>query len=337
MKNIIESFPELDSITPIPIPFNEVPYLLTANVYALGREDITLIEAGPGIPGAIDFIKEALKKEGLKFNNINRIILTHGHMDHFGLASTFLEESEYPIDIYIHPEEMWRISTEFIENEIWSDELDWLQKLTDIPDDALNVMKKNVRKYYSIAKPLDDLKPMEDNDVFSGDGYNLKVIHSPGHAPGLCCLYESEHKVLFSSDHILKNLTPKPIITLSRERLRDQSYKSLIAYEQSLERVSKLDIKYVYPGHGEWIRDMNPIVEQCRIHHSQRRELVWKTLKKKKLPLYHLVKDVFPHSEKEDLFIALSEIISHLEVLVHNGRAAVIDQGPPVIYRAIDK
>ncbi|MFC1838575.1 MBL fold metallo-hydrolase [Thermodesulfobacteriota bacterium] len=335
MINLIEPFPELDNITPIPIPFNEVPFLLTSNVYALGREDITLIDAGPGIPGAIDFLKETMARQGLKFENIRRIILTHGHMDHFGLTSTILKELDHAVEIFIHPEELWKVTTEFFNQEIWLDEMKWLQKQAGIPDDAMEIMIRNVRKYYSIAKPIDDLKPMEDNELFSGDGYNLKIVYAPGHAPGLCCIYETEHKVLFSSDHILKNLTPKPIMPLSREKLRDMGYRSLIAYEKSLDRVSRMDVQYIFPGHGEWISDMNPVIEQYRKDHSQRRDLVWQAVNRKESPLYYLVKDVFPHAEKDDLFIALSELISHLEVLVQKGRAEIIDQGPPVIYRAI--
>ncbi len=335
MADIIEPFPKLNSITPIPVPFNEVPYLLTSNVYALGKDYITLIDAGPGIPGAIDFLKKTMADEGLKFDNIRRIILTHGHMDHFGLAAAILKELKQTVEIYIHPEEMWKVTTEFFNKEIWLDEMKWLQKLTDIPADAMDIMIRNIRKYYSIATPLDCLKPVEDGDSFSGDGYNLEIVHAPGHAPGLCCIYESEHKVLFSSDHILKNLIPKPIIPLSREKLRDRNYRSLIAYDKSLDIVSGMDLKYVFPGHGEWISDMQPIIGHYRKDRSLRRDMVWQAVNGKEQPLYYLVKEVFPHAEKDDLFIALSELIAHLEVLAENGRVEIVDQGPPVIYRAV--
>ena len=336
MTVLTEQFPELDNIVSIPIPFNEVPYLFTANIYALGRGEITLVDAGPGIPGAIEFVKDAFNSNDLQFRNIKRIILTHGHMDHFGLVPDILGEIGHDVDIYLHPEDIWKVSTDFFSREVWLDELDWLRKLTDIPDNILVLMKKGISRYYSIASPIDGLKPMEDGDEFSGDGYNLRVLYTPGHSPGLCCLYETGKKVLFSSDHILKNLNPKPIMPLSRETLRDKNYKSLMAYENSLKKVSSIDVRYLLPGHGEWIQDMNPIIKRYIEHNAQRMELVWKAVRKRELPLYHLVNDVFSHAEKEDLFIALSEIFSHLEVLVHQGRAEIIKQGPPVIYRALD-
>ena len=335
MTDTIKPFPKLKNITPVPIPFNEVPFLLTANIYALGKKDITLIDAGPGIPGALDFIKDAFDREELKFNNITRILLTHGHMDHFGLASSIQKEMDHPLEIFIHPEVKWKISSEFINNEIWLDELKYLRKLAEIPDEYFSLMEKNVRRYYRIASPLDDLKTMEDNDRFYGEGYTLQVVYSPGHDPGLCCFYEPEQKVLFSSDHILKNLTPKPILTLSRDKLRDKSYKGLIAYENSIKKVSELDVRYIFPGHGEWFDEMRPVINQYRQLYSERMELVWTAVNKRELPVFYLVRDVFPNAEKGDLFIALSELFSHLEMLEYLGRVEIKDPGPPVIYRAL--
>ncbi len=335
MTDIIKPFPKLKNITPVPIPFNEVPYLLTANIYALGREEITLIDAGPGLPGVLEFIKGSFAKEGLEFTNIKKIILTHGHMDHFGLAASIKKELDRPVEIYIHPEGQWKISAEFIGNEVWVDEFKMLQKLADIPDDDFEIMVKSVRKYYSIATPLDDLKTMEDNDLFHGDGFTLQVVFCPGHDPGLCCLYEPEQKVLFSSDHIIKNITPKPILAFSRDKMIDKNYKGLAAYENSLERISRLDVDYVFPGHGEWIEDMKPVISQYRQHYSERMELVWNAVKEKERAVYHLIRDVFPNVDAGYLFIAISEIVSQLEVLVNLGRAEIINPGPPVVYRAI--
>jgi glyoxylase-like metal-dependent hydrolase (beta-lactamase superfamily II) len=335
IKELIRPFPHIRNIIPIPIPFNEVPYLLTANIYALGKEEITLIDAGPDIPGVLQFVMEGFKREGLIFNNISRIILTHGHMDHFGLASDILKQIDHPVEIYIHPEGVWKISTDFLKNEIWADELDQLQMMAGIPDDVLNAMKRGIRKYYSIAKPIDAPKTMEDGNIFNGEGYSLRTVFTPGHDPGLCCLYETEQKILFSSDHIIKNLTPKPILALSRYRMRDKNYRGLISYLKSLDRVSKMDVKYLFPGHGEYIDDMQPVIAMYRRLYAERMEQVFNAVRKNEAPVYNLVREVFPSVEKADVFIALSEIFSHLEVLESENKIEVKGKGLPIIYRAL--
>lgn len=335
MAEVIKPFPQIKNIIPIPIPFNEVPYLLTANIYALGKKEITLIDAGPDIPGVLQFIMDTFKRNGLIFNNINRIILTHGHMDHFGLASDIIKQLDHPVEIYIHPEGVWKISSDFLKNEIWADELDMLQQMAGIPDDVLNAMKRGIRKYYSIAKPIDDPKEMEDGHIFYGEGYSLKAVFTPGHDPGLCCLYEPDQKILFSSDHIIKNLTPKPILSISRERMRDKNYRGLIAYLNSLDRASKIEVRYLFPGHGEYIDDMQPLIDQYRIQYTERMEQVLNAVKDGEVPVYNLVRRIFPKVEKADVFIALSEIFSHLELLEYEKKVEVKGQGFPFIYRAL--
>jgi glyoxylase-like metal-dependent hydrolase (beta-lactamase superfamily II) len=329
-------FPKLECIHPIIIPFEIVPDLLTANVYVLGKKELTLIDPGPGIGGAIDRIIEGIESSGLNINDIQRILITHGHMDHYGLTTRIREKIDHPIEVFLHPEDSWRVTPEFFEKKQWNSELESIIELTDIPREEFGRIKRRINGYYSIAGPIENVSKIEDNDEFKGDGYHLRVIHAPGHSPGLCCFYEMRNKVLFSGDHILKHITPNPLISLNRERLRDKKYQSLMAYKSSLEKVSKLDVRYVFPGHGECIDDMNEILERYKIHQEERTDLVWQAIRKKEVPIYYLVDDVFPGLSKGDLFLALSEIIAHLELLVNEGRAEVADAGPPVIYRALE-
>jgi len=53
-------------------------------------------------------------------------------------------------------------------------------------------------------------------------------------------------------------------------------------------------------------------------------------------PLYHLIDDVFPFVPENDVFLAVSEIFVHLEILINEGRAALGEPGPPAVYRALE-
>ena len=176
---------------------------------------------------------------------------------------------------------------------------------------------------------------MEDGHEFTGDGYHLKVIHTPGHSSGTCCLYESRQKVLFSGDHIIKHITPNPFIELKRQHLREPHYQSLKAYLHSLDELTGLDVRFVFPGHGEYIEDLPDIISTYRAHHRERMDLVWNALKRNSRPLYDLVDDVFAYVPEGHLFLAMSEIFVHLEILINEGRAELAETGPPALYRAL--
>ena len=80
----IKPFPKLKNIQAISIPLPENTQLVTANLYAVGNGPITLIDTGPKYPGLLELVREQLETIGFGFEDIERIIATHGHVDHTG-------------------------------------------------------------------------------------------------------------------------------------------------------------------------------------------------------------------------------------------------------------
>ncbi|MGD2124806.1 MAG: MBL fold metallo-hydrolase [Desulfobacteraceae bacterium] len=332
---LIKPFPEFQNIHAIAIPLPDVSDLITANVYAVGNGPITLIDTGLKSPGTLEYIQNGLARADLSIEHIERIIITHGHMDHFGLAASIRETAGHPVECFIHSEDQRQISSENFLKEMWSEEADSLTAMAGMPREEVEKVRERFSTFKELGDPLDGISLMKDGDEFMGDGYHLKVIHTPGHTPGSCCVYESRQKILFSGDHIIKHITPNPLVVIKRDRLNDPEYQSLKAYIDSLDKLSDLDVRYVFPGHGEYIEDLQRIIATYEAHHQERMELVWKALKKKTRPLYEIIDDVFPFVPEGDVFLAISEIIVHLEILVEEGRAKLVDPGPPALYRAL--
>jgi len=117
----------------------------------------------------------------------------------------------------------------------------------DHADAALEI--KEVTKAKVLIHELDakflDFKPnrtLRDNEILDLDNCELKVIHTPGHTPGSICLFESKTKSLFSGDTVF------PHGGVGRTDLPGGSTEQLI---ESLKRLCKMDVKALYPGHGE--------------------------------------------------------------------------------------
>ena len=332
---LIKTFPKIANIHVIAIPLPDLPDLITANIYAVGKGPVTLIDTGPKIPGSLEFIQEQIKLAGFNIDDIERIIITHGHADHFGLAVSIREAAGHPVECVIHTEDKWRVTSGNPIESMWSREMENFVAMVDMPQKAIAKVMERFSFFKDLCDPLDEVSIMEDGDEFIGNGYHLKVIHTPGHSPGACCLYECRQKILFSGDHIIKHITPNPLVEIKRDRLRDPNYQSLKAYMDSLDKLTGLDVRFVFPGHGEYIEDLSGIISSYTVHHRQRMELVWDVLKKKSQPLYHMIDDIFPCVPENDLFLAMSEILVHLEILINEGRAELSDPGPPALYRAL--
>jgi glyoxylase-like metal-dependent hydrolase (beta-lactamase superfamily II) len=82
---------------------------------------------------------------------------------------------------------------------------------------------------------------VKDGEVFDL-GIKLEVIHTPGHTPGSVCFYERGKKWLFSGDTVFSDGY------FGRVDLPGGNARELI---QSIEKLSKLDVENLYPGHEE--------------------------------------------------------------------------------------
>ena len=331
----IKPFPKCENITPIAVPVPGLSNLITVNLYALGKGPITLIDTCLKAPGTAEYVGRALREVGLDIADVERIIITHGHMDHFGLASAICKAAGHPVECFIHGQDRWQISSENFGKEMWSEEANALMAMAGMPPEEKEKVRKRFAAFREMGDPLDEVSVFEDGTEFEGEGYHLKVVHTPGHTPGSCSLYEGEQKILFSGDTLIKHITPNPLMVIKRNRLLDPGYKSLKAYSRSLDRLEGMDIRYVFTGHGEYISDLPTLISTYRRHHRERMDLIWKALHNRPGTLYEIIGDVIQEVPDGDLFLAISEVLVHLEILIEEEQAELVDPGPPALYRSV--
>lgn len=334
-RRAIKPFPKIDNIHAISIPLPEDTQLITANLYAVGNGPITLIDTGPKFPGLLEFVQEQLEIIGFGVEDIERIIATHGHVDHTGLTAEIRKAAGNRIDFYIHPEDYWLISEERHQEYMWSKEADFLAARAGIPADEVDKIKQRFSFFKELSDPVHNVSFLKDGAEFYGNGYHLTIIHTPGHTAGSICVYLPEQRILFSGDNLIKHITPNPLVDIRKYGLPNSDYQSLPTFLKSLDNISQLDVRYVFSGHGEYMEDMHQIISVYRAHHRQRMDLIWQALKKASRPIYQLIDDVFPVVPEGDIFLAVSEIAVHLEVLINEGQAELLEPGPPALFRAL--
>lgn len=101
--------------------------------------------------------------------------------------------------------------------------------------------------YFSVDYPEKKVdRILKDGDRVEGDGCSLHVLETPGHAKGALCFYDEDAKVLFSGDTVF------PDQGIPRTDLPSSEPEKLI---KSYSRLETLDIKTIYPGHGNRIEE----------------------------------------------------------------------------------
>ncbi|HEX3031102.1 MAG TPA: MBL fold metallo-hydrolase, partial [Bacillota bacterium] len=158
----------------------------------------------------------------------------------------------------------------------------------------------------------------------------LRVIHTPGHCLGHCCLYVEERGLLFSGDHILPNIWPNPLLEEEHQGSRCRAYP---AYLKSIEQISRLQVEQVFPGHGQPFSQISQVIQGFWAHHSKRQQRVLDCLTSKPQTPYQITSLLYPEAKELNLFLTLSKVWGHLDVLADRKRIRECCQHPVTYYK----
>ncbi|UJA21666.1 MBL fold metallo-hydrolase [Thermoleophilia bacterium SCSIO 60948] len=221
-----------------------------------------------------------------------RVLVTHGHIDHWGLATRFADT------VLAHPG--CRSSFAFAADV---GEGVGASGGEGLPDRA--AMERVFARYRSMVTGVPARADLADGDLIDG----WRVLWTPGHAPGHVCLLREADGVLLAGDHLLPGFTPN--VQPSPERA-----DALADFLSSLDRVRDLDVSLVLPSHGEPYRDAAGRAAELRIHHEQRLHQLEAVLAAGPRPLGTLTEEIFGDLVTgEDRMLADMETYAHLEYL----------------------
>jgi glyoxylase-like metal-dependent hydrolase (beta-lactamase superfamily II) len=208
----------------------------------LAKTDVGYILIDTGFLSKRAKLEQELTTAGCRPGNLNLIILTHGDTDHADNAAYLREK--YGAKIALHAREAPLVERGDMSTtrQAKPDKIGFIFKVM-IPL-APVLFKTNAFEYF---KP--DFTVDEGFDL-SEYGFTAKVIHLPGHSKGSIGVLTSEDFALqppgvgpavFCGD-LLYNFIGKPSCQL---------IDNLADFNASIEKLRRLEVKTVYPGHGK--------------------------------------------------------------------------------------
>ena len=308
----------------------EVPLqfmVMSVYLYLLeGDGGLTLVDCGPNLEVTYDSLSRCLANINRKFSDIDLIIITHYHADHYGYIGELkrLTNAETA---------MHRIGAGLAEGyrsnpEEYMDGVVQLATQHGMPREYTEIIKPLLGILRRVVSPARIDRRLEDGDEISIGSSRYLVIWTPGHSPDHICLYNPEKKVLFSGDHLLQEITPH----IGIDALK--GINPLKDYLKSLRRIKEYDIAVAFPGHGPIIKDPQGRIDEILHHHDERMSLMNKAVTGSPKTAYEVSLEIW--GEELPIFekpLALAETVQHLELLVEEGRLQKILRNSIVYFK----
>lgn len=309
------------------------------NIYVIeGSEGNIMIDSGWDSQESLLALREGLKAERLKLQDIKWVVVTHVHPDHYGLAGKIRQICGAKVAIHRLDAEL--IDLRYVNFTELVKELEEMLRLNGVPEEELPQLKEASLWAKQFVTPEPPEIMLEDGDKISNGSFEIEVVLTPGHSPGHICLYEPRRKLLFSGDHVLYDTTP-------HVGAHPQSGDNPLGdYISSLQRVERLKVKFVLPGHGPVFNSLGLRVEELFQHHEQRKRDIMRALGDELKTAYQVAQEIrwmpdqggvaFQSLSTWDKRMAVTETIAHLKLLMVEGKVGSADMGGATLYLTKD-
>jgi glyoxylase-like metal-dependent hydrolase (beta-lactamase superfamily II) len=286
------------------------------NVWILAERDgWTVIDTGCATPETIE-TWETLLAGPMKARGVQRLIMTHGHVDHIGLAGWMMDRFSAEF-LGTFPEWIWaRLSHTRDVPGSRSAHYSYLVK-HGIHAGAANTMVESRHGFMDLSTSVPGrIDEIRDGDSVTFGGRQWRVIVTGGHAYAHASFYDAAANILIAGDHLLPTITP---VIAVYEMLPNGD--PLGDYLSSFPQFDSLpDDVLVLPSHGMPYRGIRGRIRQLIDHHERRLAHTLDFLREPRTAL-DLSRNLFPRVEGPDnIGFALGETLAHVNHLLSRGQ-----------------
>ncbi|MGK9254202.1 MBL fold metallo-hydrolase [Paenibacillus humicus] len=302
----------------IPLPYS----LRYVNSYLIPEADgsWTLIDPGLNTAESRDIWLRELNRLGIRFRDIGRIVLTHQHPDHYGLAGWFQLQAGCPVlmtaEAGRYARRLWGSGS------VFAAELTGWFRNHGMPEELLVQLGPHLASFRERVEPQPRLTDLEPGSRLDMGGESWRIIDAPGHAGGGVCLYSDASMTLIAGDQVLPRITPNISLIPGMQEDPDP----LGSYLDSLRELSGLETRQVLPGHRDPFPDAGRRAMEIIAHHERRLEHLRGLLAEGPASAFDLCEREFGTHLRHNIHnlrFAMSETLAHLALLAKRGEAAV--------------
>jgi glyoxylase-like metal-dependent hydrolase (beta-lactamase superfamily II) len=221
-----------------------------------------LVDAGWNTDDAFAALSAGLRHLGSDISEVQGVLVTHIHPDHYGLAGRIREASG--AWIALHPADAVLIHDRYDEPTDLLQRVGTMLRRMGAPADELASLQNASMPVLPLVGSVKPDLLVEDGDKPEVPGWDLAAIWTPGHSPGHLCFWEDRNALMLSGDHVLPRITPN--IPFHPQAGADP----LGDYLRSLQKLEAYDADEVLPAHEHRFVGLSQRLAELRAHHEAR-------------------------------------------------------------------
>jgi glyoxylase-like metal-dependent hydrolase (beta-lactamase superfamily II) len=302
---------------PIPTPFR----VGRVNCYLIEDDPLTLVDCGPNSGKALDALERELDRHGLRVEGLERIVVTHQHMDHVGLIGILARRSGAEVctlDVLAPVVEAHAAAAER------DDELaEALMLRHGIPRDVVIALRAVSQAYRGWGGSAPVTRRLADGEELAWAGRRMRVLHRPGHSPSDTVFLDEQSGVALGGDHLLAHISSNPLISRPLGGRSGEPGcgrpRALMTYMESLRATRATAIDRVLPGHGEPVEDHAALIDERFALHERRAAKLAGLIAERPRSAYELAQELWGNVAVTQAYLTLSEVLGHVDLLLERG------------------
>jgi glyoxylase-like metal-dependent hydrolase (beta-lactamase superfamily II) len=315
---------------PVPTPFA----VGRVNCYLIEDDPLTLVDTGPNSGTALVALEAGLAEHGRRIEDLQRIVLTHQHIDHIGLAQILADRSGAEV-CALDRLVPWLAgySARMDGDDGFAERL---MLRHGIPRDiaiALRAVTQQVRAWGASVRVTQPLVPGE---TLPFAGRTWSIHHRPGHSPSDTLFHDEAGGELLAGDHLIKHISSNPLISRPLDGNESgERPRALIAYLESLRATQAMDLRVVFPGHGEPVEGHRELIEERLRMHERRAAKIAGMLADGPKTGFEIAQTMWGNVAVTQAYLALSEVLGHVDLLLDRGEAVEVAGDDGVVRFAV--
>ncbi len=312
---------------PIPTPFA----VGRINVFLIEDDPLTLVDSGPNSGKALDELEIGLAAHGRRIEDLERVVITHQHIDHMGLVSILARRSGAEV-CALDRLAPWlaRYSTAMEGEDAFAEAL---MKRHGFAEDVRYALRTLTHSYRAWGASCRVTRPLADGSSLPFADRTLHVLHRPGHSPSDTVFHDAERRLLFGGDHLLGQVSSNALVTRPLDGHADPAVRPrpLATYLESMRATREMELDLVLPGHGDLIEDHRALIDERIRLVDRRARRLGALVAEQPRTAHELAYALWGNVAVTQAFLTLSEVLGHLDLLIEDGSVIEVEDDHGVV------